>query len=299
MAKEDARRGIIGTFHKTGSVLWQRICEAAGREGVFRHWNLDLGDADPGAEVVLSLHAHRARSLLAEAGRPVTKRDRWLISIRDPRDLILSAAHYHGTTKEAWCHRPLAEFGGQSYQEKINSYSNLSDRFLFEMENSAGRAIRNMTAMRRELRDETALFVRLEDLLQDRDLETFRASFAFLGFEAGQLADLLAIAVEASFFSDPRALKRSTHARAGRVAEFQEAFDDRVLARFHAVFPDSLSVLGYPEAGVPSRPEAPPGAGVRNWPARRPPDEFRAKIARLEDEVQALSARLDARQRSD
>lgn len=292
MASDISRRRIIGTFHKTGSVLWQTICQKASREGVFRHWHLTEGEADPSAEVVLSLHAHRTTSILASAGRPVTDMDLWLVSIRDPRDLIISAAHYHGITHEAWCHRPVPEFGGLTYQEKINSFPKMSDRFLFEMEHSAGNAIRGMTALGRELADRAALFVKLEDLLVDRQLEVFRRSFAFLGFSSGQLADLLAIAVEASFFSDPNAVARSTHARAGRVAEFREVFDDRVMARFGSLFPDALEVLGYPSEGMPEVAEVSSGARGRTWPNRRPADE--ARIARLKAEVAGLSERLKA-----
>ncbi len=275
MPKIDPHRKIIGTFHKTGSVLWQVICQQAEKEGVFRHSRLSGPEFDPRAEVVLSQHAHDTRTLLEKHQAPLQRSDRWVVCLRDPRDLIISAAHYHGVTHEKWCHVPYEQFGGMTYQEKINSYTALADKLRFEMENSAGRAILNMLAMRAVLSGPEAHFVRLEDLLQDTELAAYRACFAHLGFDPGRIVDLLAIAVERSFFSDPKALGRNKHARAGQVAEFKEVFDDALHTAFDAHFPGSLDALGYPAEGCSPKPTtfyANPRSDAqgRLWPARQP-----------------------------
>ncbi|WP_425093538.1 hypothetical protein [Tropicimonas sp. S265A] len=297
MAEPPEPRKVIGTFHKTGSVLWQLICEKAVAEGVFDCWNLTKGPEAPTAEVILSLHAHTTTSLLAEHASPLSPQDRWVVCIRDPRDLVISAAHYHAVTKERWCHVPHKEFAGLTYQEKLNSFGTLSDKLLFEMDNSAGRAIRNMTRMRKELPDDIAHFVKLEHLLEDTGLRAFGDAFAFLGFDPGRIVDLLAIAVECSFFADPSALTRSKHARAGAVAEFTGVFDYSTTRRFEDLFPDSLAVLGYPEDGLSPRVSSQltgrTDAKGRFWPGRRPQSEYQARIDDLNDRIDALSDRLN------
>ena len=40
-----------------------------------------------------------------------------IITVRDPRDIIVSGYFYHMTTHEPWVHQPRSDYGGKSYQE--------------------------------------------------------------------------------------------------------------------------------------------------------------------------------------
>jgi hypothetical protein len=66
--------------------------------------------------------------------------------IRDPRDVIISAMHYHCRASEKWLKRSKREFGGLTYQEKINELPSDHSRYVFEMKQNAGRVIRQMMA---------------------------------------------------------------------------------------------------------------------------------------------------------
>lgn len=58
---------------------------------------------------------------------------RGLHLIRDPRDVILSGMHYHLRAPEKWLHDPEPDYGGLSYQEKLNSLDG-DGRLFLEME---------------------------------------------------------------------------------------------------------------------------------------------------------------------
>lgn len=51
--------------------------------------------------------------------------------IRDPRDIVVSAYHYHQYCKEDWCIEPNSEFG-MTYQEKLKSFPK-EEGMIFEM----------------------------------------------------------------------------------------------------------------------------------------------------------------------
>src|SRR5256885_3315342 len=56
--------------------------------------------------------------------------------VRDPRDVLISAMHYHRVAQESWLHVPRKGFGGLSYQQKLNSLPDDSSRYLFELKHS-------------------------------------------------------------------------------------------------------------------------------------------------------------------
>jgi len=64
--------------------------------------------------------------------------------IRDPRDVVVSGCFYHGKSSEKWLHIKREDFGGLTYQEKLNSYSSFDDKLIFEMENSSRNIIQDM-----------------------------------------------------------------------------------------------------------------------------------------------------------
>lgn len=165
---------LVGTHHKTGTVWFLSIFrEIANRLGLnfVAHTH---EDPEPHGRWDIFQNHHSVFDF-AKLGEY-----RGLHVIRDPRDQIVSATHYHVTSSEAWLHEPREEFGGLAYQEKLNSFTSFDDKILFAMEGSAYHNIMSMRDFNYyEKRFFTAQF---EDLIQDYNLERFEQIFHFLGF---------------------------------------------------------------------------------------------------------------------
>lgn len=62
-----------------------------------------------------------------------------LHTVRDPRDMLLSAVYYHlraPVTREKWLHTPRPGLDGKSYQQHLRSLSSFEEKLIFEMNNS-------------------------------------------------------------------------------------------------------------------------------------------------------------------
>lgn len=177
-----------------------------------------------------------------DAFEPDADLARYVICVRDPRDIVVSAAYYHMKSDEEWLHKPLPRFSGLTYQQKINSLPDMTARFHFEMENSAGSAIEKM--LRTPFGAPSLYLTRLETLVEDYDLEEYRRIFDFLAFPPDLRDALVQIAHDKSLFSGK--VRSSRHVRSGKPAQYLTEFDDETLALFKATFGDAAERLGYP-----------------------------------------------------
>ena len=235
---------FIGSFHKSGSWLmdeiWTRAAERLDlklwpmpdqsvREpdhwDVCFHWHSDFGDAPAGVK-------HKG-----------------ILVIRDPRDVIISGAHYHCKADESWLHTPdvrlsrglAPRLDGMTYQQKINSLPSTEERLLFELENAGRITVQEMlTAITKY---PSFRIVKFENLITDYDLMEYHKLFSFLGFRGADIPALLSIAFENSIFSGN--LPKSGHVRSARPAQWKTDFSPRVLAAFEAAFGDAPRRLGY------------------------------------------------------
>lgn len=48
-----------------------------------------------------------------------------IVTVRDPRDVVVSGYFYHRTTKEPWVLQPRPEYRRKSYQEVCSAISHL------------------------------------------------------------------------------------------------------------------------------------------------------------------------------
>jgi hypothetical protein len=231
-------RRHIGTFHKTGTALFESILLGARKAGLLVPWLLHEGPAPDHWDVAFDYHT----KTLLRSFDPDAETSRYVISIRDPRDVIVSAAYYHTKAEESWLHRPDPKFGGMTYQEKITGLPTMTDRFLFEMENSAYWQVQGMLQVPQDAG--SVMVTRLEVLVQDHDLWEFHRIFAFLQFPPEVMLDLMRLAYRNSLFSGQ--VRSSTHARSGKPAQYLTEFDDRARARYDEVFGDAAVKLGYP-----------------------------------------------------
>jgi len=231
-------RRFIGTFHKTGTALIEHTLRRARRTGHVRTWVTYEGPEPDEWDVAFERHAHK----LARTIDPDPARARYAIVVRDPRDVVVSAAHYHMHSGEKWLHKPRDDFGGMTYQQRILALPDMEHRYLFEIDHSAGSQVRGMLSLPYDLPSVTR--TTLEQLVTDHDLHEFRRVFCFLGFSGDTLDGLLDAAERNSLFSGK--VRPSAHARDGRPAQWVHAFTPRVTEKFEQVLGDAPQRLGYP-----------------------------------------------------
>ena len=167
--------------------------------------------------------------------------DRYVFCIRDPRDVIVSAAYYHCRSDEDWLHEPKVEFNGMTYQEKIVSLPTMQDRFKFEMAHTSLQQIRNMLKVPHNRKD--IYVTKFETLVNDSKLIEFGKIFRFLEFESEIRNALLKIAAEKSLFSGN--LKKSIHIRSGTTNQWINEFSQDTLHSFKNIFGNAVVELGY------------------------------------------------------
>jgi hypothetical protein len=230
---------LVGTFHKSGTVLMLNILRAVAREFGLRV-ALPASQIAPDAWQIF-FHPH---SLFTPETMAVPHRG--VVVIRDPRDVIISGAHYHcksDATRDGWLYQAQSSFGGLSYHQAILSQPTEEARLTFEMRHF-GR--RTLTAMSTWVSPpETFIRVRFEDLVVDRELREFRRMFDWLGFDKAQTVRALAIAEGQSLFSGKVS---DVHVRSGRPAQWREHFTPDLHRHFRSLFGDLPERLGYPAA---------------------------------------------------
>ena len=228
---------FVGTFHKTGTVLLGKIFRGLDRKGLLQLWRSDRHPEEPRSWDIRFHHA----SAFVLGGNLATLPEtaKVVISVRDPRDLVVSAVRYHQDAQEAWLHQPQARFGGKTYQAVLTGLATMEEKMLFEMKHSSGNVIRNMVAV--PWADSRIMRVKLEDLMQDRDLVHFETLFRHLGMSGDMLDVALAMARRKSLFNNPG----QAHVRGGYAQEWRQKFPAPVLAAFEEMFPDAPGVLGY------------------------------------------------------
>src|SRR5262245_45760294 len=153
---------------------------------------------------------------------------RGLHLIRDPRDIIVSGCFYHQKATETWLHDKQDQFGGLTYQEKINSYSSLDDKILFEMDYCGRHIIEQILAWNFD--DPSFLEVKYENLIADEQLFLFHTIFNFLGFPGKAIPRTLRIAYDNSLFSG--IIKNHPHVRSGKAKQWEEYFTPHHKRRF-------------------------------------------------------------------
>jgi hypothetical protein len=225
---------LVGTHHKTGTV-WMRSLFSAVAAACNQGFYAGSQSAYPaGSEVFFQDHC-------AFDLPTFPYHYRGLHLIRDPRDVVISAARYHPTANEPWLDRPARWLGGQTYRASLLALSSVEERIRFEMDGAGGNVIRAMVAWNTS--DKNFLTVKYEDLIQDVDLVLFRRIFTFLGYPDAQLDHLCKIAWENSLFSGR--IDRPKHVHSGKPAQWREVFSRDLSREFHARFGSELIRLGY------------------------------------------------------
>jgi hypothetical protein len=140
--------------------------------------------------------------------------------VRDPRDLVISAYHYHLRTTEPWALRPQERWGGTSYQEHLRSF-NEHDGLLTEIARCANSELKSMREW--DYTQPEFLELRYEDVIRDEEA-SFARLFRHYGF---------------------REKECETSVRSGQPGEWPEAFKPEHVQRFKDLTGDLVVRLGY------------------------------------------------------
>lgn len=228
-------RVLVGTHHKTGTVWFTSVFRALSGQLGLELVYADGAHPNPDGRWDIFVSGHSRFAGLDSSNL------RGVHVIRDPRDLIISATHYHQTSDESWLHEPRSDFGGMTYQEKICSYSSFDEKMLFEMENSSFHNIVEMVEVE-ESDDDRFMGVKYEEMIEDRSLARFEEMFEFLGFQGPALGWCLVSAYRNSLFSGG---VDSRHVRSGKAVQWPEYFAPVHEKRFEELFGNALVRLGY------------------------------------------------------
>lgn len=140
---------IIGSYHKTGSVLWSSIWSA-----YFKPRNISYADSN---------HFNR----LSQAD---ILKNKCIVIIRNPYEIIMSGVRYHQKTDEAWCHVPKFKYNNKSYQEYLQKL-NTDDKIIFEMSNTSYSTIMSIYKdIKFRNTSNSVLFIKLEDLYNEQKI---------------------------------------------------------------------------------------------------------------------------------
>lgn len=227
----------VGTFHKSDTVLLSLILAGLHKKGFVKLWRSDWVKDEPQTWDV-NFHYH-SEFMFGESLYRIPENARNVISVRDPRDLLVSATRYHCDSKESWLHTPRDSFEGMTYQERINAQSSWEEKLLFEMRHSSGHMIKRMEQVPYD--DQRVMRVKLEDLMVDTTLDVFDRVFRHIGFKGLCLNAALEYAKELSLFSKPE----SRHSRGGYPGEWRDKMSDSVQRAFNVRFPNAPGRLGY------------------------------------------------------
>lgn len=225
---------LVGTHHKTGTAWMMNIFRRISYFHSLVYFQGKQEEIPDEYDIFFQDHSYFDFEALSEPYRGAHL-------IRDPRDVIISGCFYHQKSGENWLHLSRSDLGGMTYQEKINSYSDVDDQIMFEMEHAGKRTIEEMVDW--NYSNPNIFELKYEDLIRDKELSLFHDLFIFLRFPGEAIPGLLEIAYRNSLFSGN--LERSSHIRSGKTGQWKDFFTEDHKTRFLDLFPDTLIELGY------------------------------------------------------
>jgi hypothetical protein len=234
---------VVATHHKAGTVWMFTVFRAIARElgaNYVNFWS-QYGRLERALKPPFILLNHDSTFL--QHADVLRRQDvRILHLIRDPRDVLISAMHYHRTASESWLHEKLQGNDNAPYQQKLNALATEHEQYLFELENSTSSTIEAMLDWQYDRPN--CLEVRYEDLWRDRSMALWSRIVAFLGFEGSEQQVCQTCFWEHSLFGGAGKANRR-HARSGEVAQWKREFTSELALAFVYRFPDALQALGY------------------------------------------------------
>jgi len=226
---------FIGTYHKTGCVWMINVFTQAAKElGVpFIGPELENIDEEISSGLLLDSHCQCPDFL-----RSVKMRGFRLI--RDPRDIVISGAHYHTKSQEPWLSEAQGHLAGKSYQQAINALESWQARYRFEMKFVAKHTINSIIkGPAIPLRT-----VHYETLMEDTSHKCFADLARYLGFRWFEHKKVMKAYKRWSLNADGKLFK-DVHGRSGKVAQWRQTYSRKTAEAFMNMHGDALITLGY------------------------------------------------------
>jgi hypothetical protein len=222
------------SHHKVGTVWFMRVLAAVAESYDLRFEIIGRNLPTAGSEVFLFNNAFRFKREYFEG-----KTFRGSHIVRDPRDLVVSAYHYHLRTTEEWVVTPSQRWGGQSYQEYLRTLDD-RDGLLAEISRCAGSEFKSMSEW--DYEQPEFLELRYEDVLADES-SAFDRLFHHYGFRDNECE--VSVELARSFSLDVVRADKDSHVRSGRPGEWRDTFKPEHTSAFKEATGDLLVRLGY------------------------------------------------------
>ncbi|WP_293576507.1 sulfotransferase domain-containing protein [Phaeobacter sp.] len=245
----------VGTHHKTGTVWMRRVWRMIGEALEIPFEPVHNPDRwqripDTGRVIVVNWSGAFAPALFDHPEA------RFLHIIRDPRDVLLSGARYHENSpgrQERFLHGARADLNGLSYQQHLQSLTDLEAKLDFEMRNMHLKTLGEM--LKWPYGHPRAMDLRYEDLIDDQSCALFADVLRFFGFDNAEAETAKTIYFENSLFGglaadqstnrDQNTGRTATHVVSGASGQWQTALPYATAQLYAERHADDLVTLGY------------------------------------------------------
>ena len=234
---------VVATHHKTGTVWMDGVFKAIADDVGARYidFRSEYARLDEVLEEPFILFNYDSEF---RDHADILDRDdvRTLHVIRDPRDVLISAMHYHKKSAESWLHTPVPGYNNVTYQRRLRELPTKFEQYVFEMEHSTAGTLRGMTSW--QYGRPNCFEARYEGLRQDLDLSYWTRIAEFLGFDGIERQSCRLRFWQNSLFGGLSRLGNK-HVRSGDVAQWKREFGRELAYAFTDRFPSVLQTLAY------------------------------------------------------
>jgi hypothetical protein len=234
---------VVATHHKTGTVwmdgVFKAIADDVGAQYV--DFRSEYGRLERVLQQPFILFNYD--SDFRDHAHLVDREDvRILHLIRDPRDVLISAMHYHKKSAESWLHTPVPGYNNVTYQRRLRELPTTLGQYVFEMEHSTAGTLRGVMGW--QYGRANCFEARYEALRQDSDLAYWTRIAGFLGFDESEQQSCRRRFWQNSLFGGLSRLGNK-HVRSGDVAQWKREFNRELAYAFLDRFPTVLQALAY------------------------------------------------------
>jgi hypothetical protein len=234
---------VVATHHKTGTVwmdgVFKTIADDVGAQYV--DFRSEYGRLEQKLQEPFVLFNYD--SDFRDYAHILEREDvRVLHLIRDPRDVLISAMHYHKKSTESWLHTPVPGYNNVTYQRRLKALPTKLDQYVFEMEHSTAGTLRGMLGW--QYGRANCFEARYESLRRDTDLSYWTRIADFLGFDEAERQSCRRRFWQNSLFGGLSRLGNK-HVRSGDVAQWKREFNRELAYAFVDRFPTVLQKLNY------------------------------------------------------
>ena len=253
--RPDAPQVILHTaHHKVGTVWFRRVFRALSE-----HFDIplainDISQLPPDRPALFFQRSPyvKPQSLSSYRGSHM---------IRDPRDIVISAYHYHLWTDEPWANAPISEMKGfpditwplhpveeiqsTTYVDYLNSLSR-DEGMEVELKRCATFVLRDIVDW--DYTDPNTYEFRYEDIMVRED-QVFTEIFRHFGFIEDAIPAALQAIRQHSFRNKTKReigqTEEKSHLRSGKLQQWKEELDGELKETFRHYLGDGLIRLGY------------------------------------------------------